>query len=232
MVRAVVFTVMLGLASPALSQGTDDGFCRNGGFPSENKSLGVSIVTVGRAYLLKDMNGCPSAESQCRQRSYVVKGDEVLTGRMKGKYVCAYFPNSGGGSAGWVDMAQLKVLPIDPQPSPAAWLGWWSDNGNPTARITQKESGLHLESEAFWPGPPTVRAKDWPDGWPHEGGANGPLVRSGNRAHFGDKNSGCQVDFTLVGGYLLAADNGECGGANVRLDGVYQRDPHAKFYAQ
>ena len=33
----------------------------------------------------------------------------------------------------------------------------------------------------------------------------------------------CALTLRLVGHYLVAADNGECGGANVRFDGVYRR---------
>jgi hypothetical protein len=220
--------MLLALASPAFAEVADDGFCRNGGFPSENKDFGLSVVTAGRAYLLDDMDGCPSASDRCRQRAYVVQGNEVLTGRTKGDYVCAYFPNKGGGSAGWIDRKQLKSQAVETKPALAAWLGWWSENGNPVAHITRHGSGLHLESEAFWPG--RIPQKDWPPGWPHTGGTDGDFAPNGNRAHFTDSEGICEVDFTLVGKYLMAADNGDCGGMNVRLDGVYQRDEHARFY--
>ncbi|MCA1633634.1 MAG: hypothetical protein LC802_07935 [Acidobacteria bacterium] len=33
----------------------------------------------------------------------------------------------------------------------------------------------------------------------------------------------CRVTLRLVGDYLVASDNSECGGMNVRFDGVYRR---------
>ena len=39
----------------------------------------------------------------------------------------------------------------------------------------------------------------------------------------GDADDICKMTLRLVGEYLIADDNGECGGMNVTFDGVYRR---------
>lgn len=92
----------------------DDGACRNGAFPSEQSRFALArVIDAPRLYLLGDMDGCPAkGEPACRQRSYVVNGDTVVTGRDLGHYRCAFFPNKVGGSAGWVDRSKLQALPV------------------------------------------------------------------------------------------------------------------------
>jgi len=38
----------------------------------------------------------------------------------------------------------------------------------------------------------------------------------------------CQVTLKLVGDFLIASDNSECGGVNVRFNGVYQKARRVK----
>ncbi len=45
----------------------------------------------------------------------------------------------------------------------------------------------------------------------------------GNVLRVVDEEQGCEVTLTFVGTLLVAHDNGECGGMNVRFDGVYQK---------
>jgi len=217
----LLFGIMLGaIATPALGAETDDGFCRNGGFPAENSNFGLAIITgKGRVYFLEDMGGCPNSDRRCRRGYYVVPGDRVITGRTNGQYVCAYFPNKGGGTAGWVDKLRLRPLAVRSNPAQSFWLGRWSQEGNPTLRITRRHGAIHIVGDAYWPGP--VREKDWPPGWPHSGGIDGTLSVFGDRAHY--DVDGCKVDFVLVGDMLIASDNEMCGGMNVRFDGVYRR---------
>ena len=219
----LLFGFVVVAAAPA-SAAADQGDCRNGGFSSENTAFGLATVKgEGRVYLLYDTEGCPSALLQCKNRGYVLPGDRLVTGRTIGDYVCAYFPNRGGGSAGWVDQSRLHPLDVNRRPPPSSWLGRWSDEGNPSLRVTDRGGILRITGQAFWPGPD--RERDWPSGWPHDGEIRGQLTLNANRAHYddGDGQYGCKIEFTLIGDTLIASDNGWCGGANVRFDGVYSR---------
>jgi hypothetical protein len=218
---SLAFILALMVAAPA-SAAIDDGTCRNGGFPTENTDFGLAAIKgTGRAYLLYDMEGCPNSSPQCKKsgEGYVVPGNRVVTGRTNGRYVCAYYPSRGGGSAGWVEKSRLRALATDSSPPPSSWLGRWSDEGNPTVRIISKRGAFHIEGEAYWPG--TEPEKDWPPGWPHTGGIDGKLTLLRNRALY--NLDGCKVDFVLVGDVLIASDNDSCGGMNVRFNGVYHR---------
>ncbi|WP_295531224.1 hypothetical protein [Novosphingobium sp. Chol11] len=215
---SLIVALVLGFAA-ATAAAQDDGTCRNGLFPAQNPEFGRSKVQgTGRAYFHYDMDGCPRLSASCR-RGYVVPGDTVVTGRTIGAFICAYFPSKGGGTAGWVEASRLRALPVNARPPLAAWLGRWSDEGNPALRITQTKSGvLQIAGDAFWPGP--VRQKDWPSGWPHLGQIGGELKLRGNRAHYDDGT--CTVDLVALGDVLIGLDNESCGGMNVRFNGVYR----------
>jgi hypothetical protein len=87
-ISAFAALVACALSSPAFGQ--DDGFCRNRMFSEDTSDFAVGqVVGRGRLSFLEDMNGCPAATAACRQRTYVVPGDRLVTGRSKGAYVCA-----------------------------------------------------------------------------------------------------------------------------------------------
>jgi hypothetical protein len=52
---------------------------------------------------------CPSAESACRLRAYVMPGDEVLVDPIEGPYLCAFFKSQAGTETrGWLPRAALQ----------------------------------------------------------------------------------------------------------------------------
>jgi hypothetical protein len=199
----------------------DDGSCRNGGFPSVQSDFAVARVTgSGRLYLLGDMDGCPArGEPACRQRSYLVTSDKVVTGRVLDGYRCVFFPNRGGGSAGWVDAGRLQVVPL-PAPALADWAGHWQDGDN-TLELRLRDGRLQATGAAYWPSARTER----PYG-PHIGQINAQSVPHGRSVDFVDDDiDECRLHAQWLGEYLLVSDNTQCGGANVSFDGVYRRAP-------
>ncbi|PWK87780.1 hypothetical protein [Fulvimonas soli] len=201
------------------AQAADGGSCRNGAFASMQDGFALAKVAgAGRLYFLGDMDGCPRDERACHAGGYVVPGDTVLTGRALGAFRCAFYPNDAGGSAGWVRADRLQPQPVPAAPPPHAWLGKWKDGDN--ALVLRREGGmLAAKGEAYWPSadPPQ---EQFPGG-PNVGGLEGKAAPAGNRAVFVDGE--CRVTATLVGSLLVVADNGGCGGMNVRFDGVYRR---------
>lgn len=215
----LTLAVLLFAASSPAAAAIDDGFCRNGIFGVENPSVGLAVVAgKGRAYFLEDMDGCPNPAPQCRQSSYVIPGDTVVTGRSKGRYVCVYFPNKGGGSAGWMELARLRRIPVRQNPPVRAWVGQWSDLGNPEVRFYVRRGKLMVEGDAYWPSPnPPLSERP---GGPNIGNIGEAVRVTGNRAHAAE----CNISFTLLSDLLVAADpDMQCGGANVSFTGVYRR---------
>ncbi|MEL1252056.1 hypothetical protein [Aurantiacibacter gilvus] len=213
------------LALPAIASAQDTGeldarMCRNGLFAAYGPFQLARISGEGRAYFLHDRDGCPEA-ADCRSlgQPYVVAGDTVIVSRLRMGHACAFFPNAVGGTAGYLPLERLEFIETGAPTGDNGWFGSWSGVGSSDIAIGMSREGPRVAGTAFWQGLPTA------DGHAviHDGEINGPITFFGNRARFDEGL--CIVDFTLLGDYLLASDNGRCGGMNVRFIGVYLRDP-------
>ena len=98
--RILAAALMASLFGPVAAQ-AEDTTCRNGLF-ADGEGFRQARVRAQRAFFYEDADGCP-AGSACRTRSYVIAGDAlVVDGRRKDGFVCAFYPNEGGGTAGWI----------------------------------------------------------------------------------------------------------------------------------
>jgi hypothetical protein len=207
--------VTLLAASDASASGGDAYMCRNGLFSSDVQTLTLMrAVGKPRTYFLwdKDTAGCPSDTKSCRH-SYVLPGQEVIAGKASGDFICAFYPNQVGGSAGWVSAHALAPAGEQPSRDPPlrAWAGKWVD-GEDSIAIGASAGLLHASGSAVWHG--------WGDNV-HVGEFEGGARPSGARVVFAQDT--CSVTATLLGRYLIVSDNENCGGMNVRFDGVYRR---------
>ncbi|MEG0183568.1 MAG: hypothetical protein RR704_08960 [Stenotrophomonas sp.] len=217
--RSLLLLATLSPLAALASDLTDDGSCRNGAFPSQQSDFALAKVAgTQRLYLLGDLDGCPAkGEPACRQRSYVVRGDTVVTGRDQGAYRCAFFPNKVGGSAGWVDRSRLQPLP-PVTPTLQDWAGDWQDGDN-SLRISVQGGQLHVEGDAYWPSAnPTPEQRPY---GPNMGQVDARAAPRGTEVEFTEDT--CKVQVHSLGDVLIVADNSECGGMNVRFNGVYRR---------
>lgn len=200
--------------------GDPAGWCRNGLFAGGSKEFRLARVggaRAARAYFYGDEEGCPGAGAGCRQKAYVVAGDELIVSRSLGDYVCAWYqPARGHETVGWLAAAQLEVSDADASPAPALWLGSWEFYAN-SLRITRgaKAGVLRVEGEAFWHGADPQNI--------HTGELGGEAAPDGNALSVGGAEDICRATLRLVGPYLVVDDNGECGGVNVTFDGVYRK---------
>ena len=225
--RSVRVLLLLALASCATAiasaqdeSGNPANWCRNGAFTSDAKEFRLARV-VGerreRVYFYGDDDDCPKPDAKCRQKAYVVPGDALLVSRTFGDWVCAWYqPAKGHETVGWVAAKQLSVTEPEKNPPLASWLGEWefySDSLN--IKRGAKAGRLRVEGEAFWHGanPENI----------HTGGVSAEAAPAGNTLMIDEGDDICKMTLRLVGDYLIADDNGECGGANVTFDGVYRR---------
>lgn len=116
------------------------------------------------------------------------------------------------------NIAMQAAPPLDPVRD---WAGVWSDGTN-TLHISPAKAGarLRMSSELVWEGgvsPGGERRANF-------GGMDAALDVQGSKATASDGD--CSVALTRIGKYLVADDNGSCGGMNVRHTGVYFRRPH------
>ena len=222
--KALPLFCLIGIAPTIVHAGDEDLFCRNGDFPAQSGAFGEArVVGNDRLHFLSDMDGCPGKGATCAERAYVLPGDRLIVGRRHGSYRCVFYPGKGGGSAGWVPEARLKLDPAGAAPALKEWLGSWHDGDN-RLHFTAVGAALKVEGDAYWPSadpPPEERP-----GGPNLGSIEAVAEPSGREAHFaeGSDDDSCHLRAVLLGRFLLVTDNSHCGGMNVRFDGVYRRE--------
>ncbi len=177
-------------------------------------------VTAGARLSFYRTSDC--ADASCAERAYVVPGDRVVVYQHSGRRSCAIF-EAARETTGWVDSDRLWADVAASHLPASAWTGTWYDGDDQIRLRQQAGDRLRVDGNAYWPGAhPT---KDWPSGWPHIGQLGGTGTVIGNRVDYGEGDEGyaCRATMRLLGEYLLVTDNGNCGGANVRFTGIYQR---------
>ena len=204
----------------AQDEGNPANWCRNGAFTRDSKAFGLARVKGekgSRVYFYGEEEGCPGPAAKCRQKAYLIPGDEVITSRTFGEWVCAWYqPARGTETVGW--LAADRLAPAEPpaQPALASWLGTWRFHDDEViVKRGRAANSLLVEGSATWVGvnPGNV----------HVGELSGEAEPAGGVLKLGGEPDDCQATLRLVGPYLLVSDNKQCGGVNVTFDGVYRR---------
>lgn len=214
--KHTLWAALAALALPVAAQAQDDTTCRNGLFPTEAPFSLARVDWPSNVYFHNDYDGCPAAGEDCVTNSYLIANDEVIISKLREGFACAYYPPSD--TAGWIKLDRIVFVPADNNPEPDDWIGDWHGRGDNMLTITHEgRARLAIEGMAFWPSrEPTGRYSV------HVGELSGRLHHLGPRGRYDDSNL-CEVNFTLLGDYLLADDNNRCGGMNVSFTGLYQR---------
>ncbi len=214
--------LLLPLACHAQASVSDADYCRNGLFPREQEQLSLGVVQ-GKAgekvHFFDDMDGCPSKGSMCMRPAYLVPGDHILVGKRIADWACVRYERRKRESVSWIPLKNVTLLPAPPLHPVRDWVGLWS-NGLSTIRLSPAKTGagqLQMASSLRWNG------GVGPDGERrmNHGGMTGSVDVQGAKATAAERD--CEVALTRIGDYLVADDNGNCGGLNVRHTGVYSR---------
>lgn len=171
-----------------------------------------------------EREGCPAPTAACRRKGYLVAGDRLVAWKAKGSLTRVTYLAAGSDrpSEGWIESAALRRVPVAP-PRPADWLGGWTgwESEIDVTRGT-KPGTLHLGGNATWGAHDPERVQ--------RGGINTGMFGAevaapgGDRIAFADSEEPeCRIALRLLGPYLLARDNGRCGGMNVTFSGVYRK---------
>lgn len=213
--------------APALASAQDEtgnpaNWCRNGAFVSDAKEFRPARVVgakKARVYFYGDDDDCPKPDAKCRQKTYVVGGDALLVSRNFGDWACAWYTTAkGGDTVGWIPSKQLSITEVDTNPPLARWLGAWElYRDSLDIKRGAKAGRLRVEGHATWQGvnPGNV----------HVGEINAEAAPAGNTLALDEGDGVCKMTLRLIGDFLVADDNGDCGGVNVSFDGVYRRKP-------
>jgi hypothetical protein len=135
-------------------------------------------------------------------------GVPAIVYHVDGAWTCAGFQSGPR----WVRSAELRSVPPDTTPRPAAWVGRWMLPAGAATIWRGSGDTLRIEGRAWWLGA---------RGASHSGSIRALAVLSRNRVHFLDNM--CELDLALVGEYVVAGDNERCGGMNVRFWGIWRR---------
>lgn len=195
--------------------------CRDGSFvESESPYALAKIKGDENAFFIDDNAPCPNDTPACRTKTYVLPGDTVIVGAAFGAYRCIFYRSQKdpAGSAGYVPESRLGILP-KADVSEKDWLGEWR-MGDDFIKLRKTRDGkLSAAGEAYWPSA-NPSPKERPGG-PNIGEMSGTASPMGAQVTFAADDDVCRVSLTLLPPFLLAKDNGSCGGANVTFSGVY-----------
>ena len=209
--------------SSARAQGEGDipaNWCRNGVFARDSEEFGLARVKGAkgsRVYFYGEEEGCPGPTAKCRRKAYLVPGDEVITSRTFGDWVCAWFqPARGYETVGWLAADSLSAVATAENAPLASWLGTWTFYDD-SLRVSRgrRVDVLSVSGNATWVGVNPDNA--------HVGELSGTGTPANNILKLGEDPEECQATLRLVGPYLIVSDNKQCGGVNVTFDGVYRR---------
>jgi hypothetical protein len=187
----------------------------------ENAPLFVVKVSPGeqRAWLYKQTQLCPK-DKLCgsRQKAFLVSGDMVFAGPPNRGFRCAYYGRPNGKIvAGFIPVENLGPVTEDTSMSIDFVIGTWnyeSDSIGIKAAAAGRVSG---DGQASYQTAETVNEGSF--------SAQAPLAAGQKELVFkeGDDESSCVVKLHRRGPYLVASDNGNCGGLNVSFGGIYTK---------
>jgi hypothetical protein len=203
----------------------------------------VRVKPGGKRYFYRteEVAGCPALTARCRRKGYVLPGDVLVAGASIGAFTTVEFAKPKGmHSYGAIESAGIEPIPPQAAPPLSAWTGEWVRDID--AHISIKAVGasaeLQVEGFALWGTHDPERVRR---GGINTGELGGSFVPKGawggvleEEAEQVDWQNGfpfnsrdtyrCQVQFRLIGPYLLVNDDGDnCGGLNVTFTGVYRK---------
>src|SRR5262245_6457937 len=177
---------------------------------------------------------CPAIDAACRRTAFVVPSDDVLVDRIQGDFACVSYKSPKGTlTDGWLPVTALELGdPSPPAPASADWSGKWVRDRESSVVLTPHRAEIAVEGEATYGALDPARVKS---GAVNVGEVSGKARPHGNVLALGEGYDGvqapgdaqpaadCLVRLRLFGRYLVAEDNGACGGLNVSFTGIYIR---------
>lgn len=178
-----------------------------------------SAAGQARVYLYNRTQRC-SNDQPCasRQKTYLVSSDVVFGGPPNQGFRCTYYGSASGKIvASFIPIDNLQTLIEDNGLSIDFVAGTWkyeSDSIVIRAAAPERVSG---DGQAYYQTSETVNEGSF--------SAQAPVAAGQKELVFkeGDDESSCVVKLHRRGPYLIASDNGNCGGLNVSFNGIYAR---------
>lgn len=232
----IACALAIGAVSNAHSQSSDCvGFESVG--PEATLSLGTVNDSAPKTFFVKGaglQKSCPNDSAACREKAYLVPGDQVIVSAVGKNFVCGEYVNAKGlVRAGWLPASAITLVPEAAPAGPADWIGRWT--GGPEQSISIEKGSqpglVRIKGDATYGAldPDRVRRGAVNIG---EIEASVKPDRSFLAFTMGDSATlpysegdeyDCRVRMRLLGQFLLVEDNRNCGGMNVSFAGAYRR---------
>lgn len=214
-----ILLILFTVSAFAQLEGNPENWCRNGFFPRESQeySLGTIKAKKGeRVYFYGDDENCPNGKN-CRQKAYLIAGNEVIVSRKFGDWACSWYqPKKGFETVGWISLKNLEFTPM--VQGIEDYQGKWNYYDNEIEiKKTADPKVFEIKGLAFWKGM---------GGNVHTGELDGKGIWNEKILLYGEDDKSeyaCKAKIDLVWKYLIVSDNLNCGGVNVTFSGVYRR---------
>jgi len=228
---------------PLLAAGTavaaSEGDCFADAFSADVEMEAAIVRNDGpRLHFLRnaqDQAGCPEAGEACRERAYLVPGNEIIVGRRHQGLRCAiYLASNGQSRTGWLPETGVMTLPPPMTPD---WSGTWRAGREQSIAVRRAGAAWEIEGSATYGASDPERVRR---GSVNIGSLSASLPRSdrggpttiaftegsdGTLGYDEGEPTACRVRMQLVGPWLVVTDNRRCGGFNVSFSGIYRRGP-------
>jgi hypothetical protein len=226
---ALAAIVTVTASSPPARADVDEMMCNGVGFELQRPLAVAKVVGSSRIYFVKGAGenaSCPSEAASCREPSYLVPGDLVLSGRTEANFVCAAYQSPSAHeqdwTKGWLPASALLAVAATSAPTLSDWIGDWT---HPGGEITiSRGDGRRLKITGLQTYQATLNV--------HTGDiaaevepANGVIAFADDGGTAFDKadKGQCIVRMQRVGAFLAVEDNQNCGGVMVTFTGLYRR---------
>lgn len=224
--RVRVSFLLVLLMTVTCAHADEDRFCPAGDFSQGTAPTTLiatwraGVVTAGMPSELRvafDSSSSACGGTPCFARGGVT-GVEV---RRVGSFVCVGVPQKGKLATmfGWIPISRWHATDSPPQPE-ARWVGVWQ---NETAKITVQSAGngqLDIKGHAIRGLGPDGEGTEIYGDFSIVGKPESGIVTAN------DDSGPCEVSVRRVGDYLIATDNGACGGMGVTFSGMYRLRHH------
>ena len=147
--------------------------------------------------------------AKCTARDVLDPDRMWIAGARSAGWVCV----TDGYTPAWTEERNLRFGKLPSLPA-SEWLGHWTESNGNEIVVRRKGRALQVLGSASW--------QAGPDALPHTGDFDFTAKPNGRLFELGDA-SGCAVRMLRVEDVMLVADNGQCGGMNVRFNGVYTK---------
>ena len=173
-----------------------------------------------RVYLYKETKLCPGGQAcASRQKAYLLDGNVVFAGPVSDGFRCAYYGTAKGKIiAGFIPDQNLTSEKEQPELSTEFLQGTWNFEDDSIDIKSAGPGKVKAEGNAIYQTSQTENDGAFT--------ATAAIPASGELVfRDGEGDAMCEVKLHRRGPYLVASDNSQCGGMNVRFNGIYTKSP-------